>query len=1785
MKAKRIVCAIATFLLAAAFTLAFCSCNKGGGKPKIALVAGDGGTLPTFEVEVKEGDSVLAALSGITPVAEEGLEFAGWFEGDSPVSEDRTMSKENITLKAKFFAQYTLKSYIKGADGSYPESPKETYGRAIYHEPFEATFGEHFSLDETKENRVSTTKLEKDEVFSAYLNADLVTVRYVARAPQGVQVQAPDMIRAAYGTDVELSSPTILSSERPVKFAGWSTSNGGDVEYAPGDAVEIAGSMDLYACWFLGYSDLFSGSDVIYVENGKAVLEREGFERLEGELNEESGYFKFEREGDFIDGRIAGDKFYYFEDTLEKTYKNYDGSSDTLTLLKSGKASFSSDGESVDGEFEYVEESDSYILSLSNGKSIEFVFATLDDEVRFRTANSQEKGFYALKVDAQTVDFDVIELDGMGRLNYISENGSTLRGVYQNLGDSVFSMRLDLGGAPIAENILLEKKPGTLGKYTLSGVYTLSDDYFGTYQIAPYISEELIKRFPSMVLTLDGFGRGSVKIDSYDPVEGTYTVEHCDSWHMYSASGYYEVTEYYVQFVAGDETYKFAFSQDLGGRARATLIKGARGKFDFSNALFNDSTGAYYNVEGQSKAFLFIHDTIGESEDRYADVYVGSFDAAEAQWIYVKYDEGSVTYTGENYLFEGIGIEEEFHFAFTIDEDSAQVTFLGEDLVIFENETGKLYIDEFGVSKFTMASGETSSVDFKFEDGLVYIYTFALPSGSRSFYIESDGGVRRAVEIKAEDILDIDYLFEDRRNAYKARVIKIGESEAVLGVLTETGAYFYCYFGTLTPVEGTEDEFKFVETNSAFAENEMQDVMAVYGNFRFKVVEEGGAYKFFQYDVSYNLSGRDGTLTTDGYGMAEYTTQNGKISGHYVLKGNLITLSESASKTEYTFRLLSESEFEVLSEIGEEMGYYYTLDEGGDISAYYFFLDGAGTVLLFEGNAQVWGTYARTSNKNYEEYSLTFEFETYTAIVARDEEVNVYYLRDELMLGDFEVEGGGRLTSDGYFFAYYSASDSESIEGVMQRGNLIDDDYSSARNFEGSADGEQILFRATSNGSYTGEEYVFDIIEGKAKLRRYHYGEYIIADGDSLIYLDGHGFAKLYGADGELIDDGAYSPVREISDTSYSYISSVEGGRAFIFSLAREDGEYKYFAYDETSDGVFFVDAFSALILDGYETGTYVSRYGVKMTGKYDFVYDSLVLLKLEGGGSKYFDVSGSKATPLEGDFIVTGDTLYLYLGVLSSQNRSLKIPNGVKKIESNAFKGTDLDYLEQLDLNEVESVSDNMFEGLSLKKLVGGNLKVIGASAFKNNQSLTDVSVPLVVTIGESAFEGCSSLSKIDLPACEDIGARAFAGCSGLNEVVFGGLKSIGERAFSFFTGDKVAFDFCDATDILALQVASNAFDDGYDGTLNMVVLVKDIATFNEVFSSSLISAFKDNARIKSLASDSFDDNDFFSFASGKLLNFYDGKVTLVQNVDGEVVETALGLYYVDRSGAARLYALDGSWTERGSFASGATLSYEGDVFFKDGVEHSFKCADNKTLVLVIDANYSSSYSYMSLSVDKIVYDSKEGSNRSYENGVIKFTLDDGTYTATFDGESWNVTKTGALALVEAELNDYIYRFTFMLDEDGNATEIFSMSRKNVYGGGDFMVDDYKATKDGLNKFVVEVTDVTLATRTTDKFELTYVSQESVTMDYICTTVLDGDDSENNYTVSYSYTIENGAYKLLECTQFNGYYAMYQLISSTPQEDGSLLVKASLNAAEHTFRLALEEYGLSVALVVSQVS
>ena len=195
----------------------------------------------------------------------------------------------------------------------------------------------------------------------------------------------------------------------------------------------------------------------------------------------------------------------------------------------------------------------------------------------------------------------------------------------------------------------------------------------------------------------------------------------------------------------------------------------------------------------------------------------------------------------------------------------------------------------------------------------------------------------------------------------------------------------------------------------------------------------------------------------------------------------------------------------------------------------------------------------------------------------------------------------------------------------------------------------------------------------------------------------------------------------------------------------------------------------------------------------------------------------------ISGMCIIPAGTTEIFIDAFDgcSEITRIKIPACVKKIESAAFDGLDLDSID-VDVNNLDFFSRGdclikkdtrdckartaLIRGCKNSRIPSG-IHTIEPHAFFGCKSLKSITIPDTVTyIGYSSFEGCTSLEEIVIPSSVIyIDSSAFRGCHALKKVVFNttsikeiytglfkdcrsleeiivpeGVKSIGDDAFS---------------------------------------------------------------------------------------------------------------------------------------------------------------------------------------------------------------------------------------------------------------------------------------------------------------------------------------------------------------------------------------------------------------------
>jgi hypothetical protein len=277
-----------------------------------------------------------------------------------------------------------------------------------------------------------------------------------------------------------------------------------------------------------------------------------------------------------------------------------------------------------------------------------------------------------------------------------------------------------------------------------------------------------------------------------------------------------------------------------------------------------------------------------------------------------------------------------------------------------------------------------------------------------------------------------------------------------------------------------------------------------------------------------------------------------------------------------------------------------------------------------------------------------------------------------------------------------------------------------------------------------------------------------------------------------------------VSLTEYPEVASVTGlgtsYSAYPLSFASTSGStdytYKYnltFAY---KDGMNPADEAAYNVLKATAQDKNVGfSFGMISTGTagssvftYDTVLQSDGTATITGLSSQ---AQGAYTTPRFTTFTKDGVTTYVPISSIAAnafvsttwEITSITITGNIKTIGDSAFKGNNS--LKSVILQEgVESIGANAFKDCPALATVTtpSTLKSISANAFSGANSLTTVTLSEGLTaIEDNAFYGCASLTSITTPSTlKSIGANAFKDNRSLTTVTLNeGLTSIGASAF----------------------------------------------------------------------------------------------------------------------------------------------------------------------------------------------------------------------------------------------------------------------------------------------------------------------------------------------------------------------------------------------------------------------
>lgn len=927
-----------------------------------------GGTLSQTELLVKPGELLSESLKEVLP-QKAGLLFGGWERGGELLPADAVMPDGDLSLSARYKAQYTVDVYLQAADD--PEKFLKSEELSLTGSDWE---GSDFCADKTPpahflydgHSRAEGRLGAGENNFELYFTRETFTVTLSEARPNGES--AREEILTRYGAHLFLPDP----QEDGYEFLCWRDNTG--EEHPAAAEMTLNGPLALSGVWGKGYPNA-RGEGTLYAEVGdaplrKAVLEKDGV-RTDGEFHAENGVFhagvyggKLEPHGGFL----PDDSGTYMGCDL-----NLNGTEElgVLTLdFFGGSAKCRIGEDTLEGSYVslYDEEKGVYTGEYSFETAGGFDFR-LYGTVFLR--EGEEAGDYLL-YDPQKGEFEALSLslDGYGGAVLRGEtetHGNYRRGerdwlftpvggeaVRFLLGRRVWSDEADFAG----EDAFLFGDDALLGVYRAQGGETLTLDGYGlaaAYESggqtlrAPFMREgDVVTLFSDPVLrfTLNGekFSPTSEEAGSYDGEKGTLVLDGAHGAKIYQGGvqifgGSYEKSETDWVF-EGEILFKFR----LQGENYRVYDGAKRGEFEayYGPALSLDGYGGgtYRPVAGdpvevellyREEGFFLLYSPALNTPFHTAafradgEGFLAEIQGAEAG-IYPVCENGAPT--GERLLFDGMG----------------KVTALGKGV------SGSYTYSHKRREAVCVWGGTAYSFRLLEENGMPY----CARSLAAGVYTGEEGTLTLDGYGNAlfSETLSLPYLFRGGAAELYA------ETELLRFTLTENG-YTLEHFRRYTNPDGAGTLYLGERVNAILRAE--KDYFGSYGLGTF--LAEGRSFpfrlrgeEFYPFDEAqtgeYGLQTGE-RLVLDGCGFARLLSEEETLDGKGVLEDGYLRFQPfGQAERGYAF------ENGVLVPLGEEFGKY--AGEEGTL-----FLHGDGTASLTADGRTFTGTYAQISQDVY----------------------------------------------------------------------------------------------------------------------------------------------------------------------------------------------------------------------------------------------------------------------------------------------------------------------------------------------------------------------------------------------------------------------------------------------------------------------------------------------------------------------------------------------------------------------------------------------------------------------------------------------------------------------------------------------------------------------------------------------------------------------------------------------------------------------------------------------------
>lgn len=1203
-------------------------------KYKINLELGGGSLVGADDLYLKAGESVATYLADYIPTRS-GYQFGQWLNGSTALAVNYRMPAEALTLTARYKVGYRLDVYTQSLDYLLGESGAEEFEMqpVTLYEYATPNFTVDYTLqgfteivhagDKVEGPIKDNPQTEDDNHFKIYFNRN----QYTVKLNPNIDGTAQQEISAEYYFEqpVDLTESYGYFTNVGYVFEGWSESASGTNDYPidyidavlynkdAGDTSEVIVEREyltksdatLYAYWNKGYSDLFGGSDTIFLLNGASrdIYLFRGGKYFKGVYTQSSQSFIFRDKNDrrIFDGRIINeDTFCYSSASRDsitaQLYSYGSGLNENvrLDIDAYNGVSYSVTGEdqisrTAEGTFEIDPETNELIATFDSGEgemvgqTIHFILATVNSRAVFVVRNDEEYERGAMQriivrdgsLGAFNLPYYSLTLDGYGNALYYNFNSPVQYVYYYDEEMQAYRLMNSQGQAQGYARLVNESG------YQGYMFYTASLD--DTFKNEDPENQD--------TLALDGM------------MYATYTSGTTVVRGAYSLSSSY-FGGYILTFASGSTTYTFRLNMHLSGTLLEPVItytferkpngyleyyyyggtdEDGEDVFNYPMLVFNDETESTQEGKGKATFYASVSGTLTKAA---VGDYV--YDAESGLYTMTLKEEDKVP--GISYAGNRLDLSKISSLVFAVDGSTVSnriyYTYSYKDLAQSETLNTKEYEpdvenypDQKGMS-LLIVGGIAILTQPNESASIVGSYRLREFNGTQITEITTDNGY---IYLEIDEKNSKFFLYESA--PYRAYLYREDGTRYRYETLTmngKGGATYSFRDGSQT----VEVEGKVAATGEVTAGSNPAPIYSFTAtaagseahNFRYILVTDSSNNVYFSKisDKEGTFRANEGVLVLDGTGFnATYSdTYGNTYSGMYRARSENVVylyvnneylyfeLTKGATENENTFRLL-----------GSELGTYILMNNqiaDGTVVE----LDGKGNAIL----SKIEENSAGDGESAEEEESTLKEIGRGTYVVADDGVITISYTlnADTPATPHSYIGRTGTFTAGNYvylaFFIQYSSVANTYVNEADYSVIVLNDAGSATRyTQEGGresgtytllTDKHNILYYVNSAGTFA-TIYEYDPVNGLITRVENNRLAYFNDSFASLMFTD-YGFAIFNGTERyyyykEATDVVIYRPARDGDDPStvnkYGFVESTFVG-GFLDEITYENVKY-----------------------------------------------------------------------------------------------------------------------------------------------------------------------------------------------------------------------------------------------------------------------------------------------------------------------------------------------------------------------------------------------------------------------------------------------------------------------------------------------------------------------------------------------------------------------------------------------------------------------------------------------------